>query len=205
MHTAVIILGNAVWIPRCSDDCIGADRGALIAAKKKIRMKAAIGDFDSVTDEEFALISEWADEVIRLNPIKDDTDSEAAVRFALERGYDHILLCSELSGRADHTVVNLRLIGQMPGILELCDSQNHVSAYQKGVYRISKGDMKYISLFAEEACVTFEQVSYPLYERQLTYRDLYTVSNEIIGKEGILTVHEGTVLVIQSNDIKKTS
>ena len=26
-----------------------------------------------------------------------------------------------------------------------------------------------------------------------TYRDLYTVSNEIIGKEAILTVHEGTV------------
>jgi thiamine pyrophosphokinase len=43
-------------------------------------------------------------------------------------------------------------------------------------------------------------MKYPLRDRRITYRDLYTVSNEILSEEGILEVSSGSVLVIQSKD-----
>ena len=205
MRTAVIILGNASFIPDLSADYIGADRGALLACEKGIRLKLAVGDFDSVTEEELNRIRSGAEETIVLNPVKDDTDSEAAVQRALALGYDHILICSDLSGRADHTLINLRLVMKYPGLLSLQDAQNSVQAFAEGTYEIEKGDWKYFSVFAYDALISLEGFRYPLIKRHITQEDLYTVSNEICDEKGILTVHEGRVLAISSKEIKKTS
>ena len=48
--------------------------------------------------------------------------------------------------------------------------------------------------------ISLENLKYDLTHRRLTKQDLYTVSNEVNGEEGTLTVHHGTVLVIQSKD-----
>ncbi|MCR4950955.1 MAG: thiamine diphosphokinase [Solobacterium sp.] len=201
MRPAVIILGNASVIPECSADYIGADRGALLAYEKGIRLKLAVGDFDSVSEAELEKIRSNSDETVVLNPVKDDTDSEAAIQRTLAKGYDQILICSDLSGRADHTIINLRLLMKYPGILSLQDVQNNAQAYTEGTYEIKKGDWKYFSVFAYDAVISLEGFRYPLKERHITQDDLYTVSNEILAEKGILTVHAGRVLVIKSRDI----
>ena len=199
---AVIALKLADYLPDIQADYIGADKGALYLAEKGIRMKLAIGDFDSVKEEDISMIRRYADELIRLNPVKDDSDSEAAILEALRRGYDEIWLAGATGGRMDHSFVNLRLALKYPGKVWLCDDQNLIYTLCAGRYVIPKKDYPYISFFTEEeAVITLEGFRYPLKDRTLTPKDLYTVSNEITDDTGIVSVEKGTVMVMQCRDL----
>ena len=201
----MIVLGLADRVPVFAGDYIRADRGALVLARSGIRMTLALGDFDSVSEEEFRLIAQWSDEVIRLHPVKDDSDSEAAVREAKRRGYHRIVLWNPVGGRADHTVVNLRLAEKNPGTVILQDEQNEVQALGPGVYEFVPS-YRYFSLFAlTESEISLAGMKYPLDHRMIGPEELYGLSNEISGEKGILTIHSGCMLVIRAEDKKKIS
>jgi thiamine pyrophosphokinase len=164
-------------------------------------MRLAIGDFDSVHPEDMELIRRHAEEVIVLNPIKDDSDSESALRHALAMGYEKVWLACRMGGRMDHTWVNFRLAMMFPEKAVLYDSRNLITAYRQGRHVIPKNGYQFFSVFADEkACISLEGMKYPLREAVIGRNDIYTVSNEIEQEEGVLTVHEGTVLVMQCSD-----
>ena len=198
---AVIALKLCDGLPDIEADYIGADAGALWLARHGIRMKLAIGDFDSVSESDMALIGDMSEQVIRLNPIKNDSDSESALRHAAEMGYEKIWLACSMSGRMDHTYVNFRLAMMFPGQAVLYDRQNRIMAYGPGRHVISRDGYGYFSVFAsEKACISLAGMKYPLDHTVIGPDDIYTLSNEIEGEEGILEVHEGLVLVMQCRD-----
>ena len=201
METSVaIILKRCESIPT-AEKYIGVDKGALTLARNGKRMLLAIGDFDSVEESDLAYIKEYSDTLIQLNPIKDDTDSEAAVMYAIENGYHKIHLYGGLGGRLDHAMINLRLVSRFPETVYLYDQNNLIYSLAEGVHSIDKHDYTYISFFTEdEATISLEGFKYPLDKQQLTNKDTYTTSNEIIEDKGIITVHAGKVTVIQSKD-----
>ena len=201
METSVaIILKRCESIPT-AENYIGVDKGALTLARNGKRMLVAIGDFDSVEESDLAYIKEYSDTLIQLNPIKDDTDSEAAVMYAIERGYQKIHLYGGLGGRLDHAMINLRLVSRFPEIVYLHDQNNFIFSLGEGVHSIDKRDYTYISFFTEnEATISLEGLKYPLDKQQLTNKDTYTTSNEILEDRGVVTVHAGQVTVIQSKD-----
>ena len=179
---------------------IGADRGALALADQGIQMCLAIGDFDSVS-EEFKRIRAATDKVVRLNPIKDDSDSETAVVAALKMGFDKIHLLGAIGGRIDHTIVNIRLVLKYAGKITIESNNNVICALLPGEYKISRTESKYISFFCDDsAVITLEGFKYPLTDRRLTSKDLYTVSNELIADEGIVTVKEKPVIMVRCKD-----
>lgn len=201
MSTVIIALKLAKNIPNMDADYIGVDKGTLCLLQQNLPVTLAIGDFDSVNTEEMKQIEAAVKEVIHLPCIKNDTDSEAAIKAAIQRGYNLIYLIGALGGRADHEYVNLRLAYQHPLQIILLDEQNRIEAYTPGTYQIKKEKYAYIGFFTEdEAEISLENFKYNLSWRKLKRQDLYTVSNEVIGEEGTLTVHHGTVLVIQSKD-----
>ena len=182
-------------------DYIGADRGALLLAENHIWMVLAIGDFDSCTEEEIERISKSCERMIRLNPIKDDTDSEAAVDEAIRLGYDRIRILGGFGGRVDHMIVNLRLCQKYPGRVILLDESNTCMAYEAGTHVIEKEGYHYVSVFADEpAVISMKGFRYPLDHRRIDASSLFGVSNELIGDNGELTVHEGIVLLIRCSD-----
>ena len=201
METSVaIILKRCESIPT-AENYIGVDKGALTLARNGKRMLLAIGDFDSVEESDLAYIKEYSDTLIQLNPIKDDTDSEAAVMYAIERGYQKIHLYGGLGGRLDHAMINLRLVSRFPETIYLHDQNNFIFSLGEGVHSIDKRDYTYISFFTEnEATISLEGLKYPLDKQQLTNKDTYTTSNEILEDRGVVTVHAGQVTVIQSKD-----
>ncbi len=201
METSVaIILKRCESIPT-AENYIGVDKGALTLARNGKRMLVAIGDFDSVEESDLAYIKEYSDTLIQLNPIKDDTDSEAAVMYAIEKGYQKIHLYGGLGGRLDHAMINLRLVSRFPETVYLHDQNNFIFSLGEGVHSIDKRDYTYISFFTEdEATISLEGLKYPLDKQQLTNKDTYTTSNEILEDRGIVTVHAGQVTVIQSKD-----
>ena len=201
METSVaIILKRCDLIPTAKN-YIGVDKGALTLARNGKRMLLAIGDFDSVEESDLAYIKEYSDTLIQLNPIKDDTDSEAAVMYAIENGYQKIHLYGGLGGRLDHAMINLRLVSRFPETVYLYDQNNLIYSLAEGDHSIDKHDYTYISFFTEdEATISLEGFKYPLDKQQLTNKDTYTTSNEILEDKGIITVHAGKVTVIQSKD-----
>lgn len=201
METSVaIILKRCESIPT-AENYIGVDKGALTLARNGKRMLLAIGDFDSVEESDLAYIKEYSDTLLQLNPIKDDTDSEAAVMYAIEKGYQKIHLYGGLGGRLDHAMINLRLVSRFPETVYLHDQNNFIYSLAEGVHSIDKRDYTYISFFTEDkATISLEGLKYPLDKQQLTNKDTYTTSNEILEDRGIVTVHVGKVTVIQSKD-----
>ena len=201
METSVaIILKRFESIPT-AENYIGVDKGALTLARNGKRMLLAIGDFDSVEESDLAYIKEYSDTLLQLNPIKDDTDSEAAVMYAIEKGYQKIHLYGGLGGRLDHAMINLRLVSRFPETVYLHDQNNFIYSLAEGVHSIDKRDYTYISFFTEDkATISLEGFKYPLDKQQLTNKDTYTTSNEILEDRGIVTVHAGKVTVIQSKD-----
>ena len=206
METSVAIISVAIILKRCesiptAENYIGVDKGALTLARNGKRMLLAIGDFDSVEESDLAYIKEYSDTLIQLNPIKDDTDSEAAVMYAIQKGYQKIHLYGGLGGRLDHAMINLRLVSRFPETVYLHDQNNFIYSLAEGVHSIDKRDYTYISFFTEdEATISLEGLKYPLDKQQLTNKDTYTTSNEILEDRGIVTVHAGKVTVIQSKD-----
>lgn len=182
-------------------DYIGADKGALILAQNGIEMVSAIGDFDSVSQEDMKLIRQFSRETVVLNPIKDDTDAQAAIDKAIELGYDSITLLGALGGRADHAYLNERLLLAYAGKVTIQDEKNRITALPPGSYVLKKTAYPYISFFSEKpAVITLRGFAYPLEQRLISSDDLYTGSNELTGEEGTVIVEKNPVLLFRSRD-----
>ena len=187
-------------------DCVyvGIDHGALTALQSKLPLLCAIGDFDSVTPQEKAYI-EAHTTIAQLPAHKDETDTEIALFYALEHGYDEIILYGGLGGRMDHTMANMYLLMHRELPLVLMDEHHYIQVLKQGTYQIPKR-FQYLSFLAlEKTCISETGVAYPLAKKWLTPSDIFPISNEITGTCATITIHEGRVLMIQCEDAKKDS
>lgn len=90
---------------------IGVDGGCLELIKAGFHLDLAIGDFDSVTQDELEMIKNQAKEVKVFNTDKDDTDMELALEYATSSfpQADYYILggIGEQKGRLDHMLANI--------------------------------------------------------------------------------------------------
>lgn len=90
------------------EDCgliIACDRGYEYARAAGVRPGLLVGDFDSYTGP-------LPEDIPRLDlpAEKDDTDTMAAVRYAIAQGYGEIRIYCALGGRADHLLGNIQAL-----------------------------------------------------------------------------------------------
>lgn len=198
----ILAAGMSKHIPIWDDaDVIGIDRGALIAVRQGIPLRCAIGDFDSISITEKAEIEKVC-ELHALPRHKNETDSEAAILYALKQGYEEIILYGGLGGRMDHALANLYLLMHRDFPLTLRDEHHIITKHPPGTYVIKK-QFTYLSLLALEPSLISESgVAYPLHKRRITPGDIYTISNEITADQAEITIHEGKILLFQSEDCK---
>lgn len=196
----MLIAGMAHHIPTWSDcDMIGIDRGAWIALQQGIPLLCAIGDFDSITDQEKTLLKAHCP-MLQLPKRKDETDTERAINYAIEQGYQEMILYGGLGGRMDHTLANINLLIHRNLPLILMDEHHEIRQLYKGVYNVTP-KFKYLSFLAlEDTVITETNVAYPLSKQFITKQDIYTISNEIISEYAEIIIHQGRVLMIQCED-----
>ncbi|MDD6467541.1 MAG: thiamine diphosphokinase [Erysipelotrichaceae bacterium] len=200
MRRAIVCLGNLDMIPLIDCDVIGVDKGAELLAEEGIPMVYAIGDFDSTSS--LIRIQQYAKEIKKLPVQKNETDSEAALLWAMQY-YDHLDVYGGLQGRLDHEYANLSLLIHRKYPITLYDRQNKLERFESGMHHIYKNGYQYLSLFPLQlSTVTLNGVLYPLTEQVLRVGDIYTISNEIL-QESMELILDGEVLMIQSNDDKK--
>lgn len=188
--------------PSIMDDdyVICADGGYLRAAELGVIPDVILGDFDSAPFPKDA-----ACEVIVTPSEKDDTDTMLAVRLAIERGYDYIMLYGGLGGRLDHTVANLQaavFAKENGASLTLVGDKNTAFIIENETVRLPKKD-GYLSVFSysnECSGVTESGVKYPLNNATLKSGMPIGVSNEILADFCEISVEKGKLLIIISRD-----
>ena len=188
------------------DYIIGADAGALFLVRHGIRPDIALGDFDSVTAEEFEWIRRNSGETHEYDPVdKDYTDTELAWRLAVAKRPREIMMVGALGTRFDHTLANVHLLrfAAREGVPAFLADEHNRIRLASGELRLTNGGFAYISLLPLTETVTgitLTGFQYPLHEATIEIGQSIGISNKLLGEEGKIGLREGLLLVIESRD-----
>jgi thiamine pyrophosphokinase len=94
-----------------ADLVIAADGGIEILKKSGIIPDFLIGDFDSASGTTVRGYDGTKTQVVRFAVEKNDTDGMIALKLAIERGADSVVLLGGLGRRSDHALANIMLLG----------------------------------------------------------------------------------------------
>lgn len=187
---------------------IAVDKGLLFLYKHGVCPNYIVGDFDSVPQEVISLYKEEKLVPIReFNPVKDATDTEIAIRLALEYGCSQITILGGTGTRLDHVwgnVQSLKIASDAGVDAYLMDKHNRIRLLDRGI-QLKKADSfgKYFSVFPLGQTVydfNIAGAKYPLTNHVLTPYDSLCVSNEFI--EDIITISfsDGYVILMETLD-----
>lgn len=188
--------------------CIAADSGMNFFYRNGLVPDMIVGDFDSADSEALQHFRncpeiQWE----KLNPVKDDTDTEFAIRKALALGAEKITLLGATGSRLDHVLGNIELlgIGLEAGVpIEMLDANNRIRMIDNGIrFRREAQYGNYVSLLPytrEVSGLTLTGFKYPLHQATLKGFCSLGISNEILEEEAEISFEEGILLVIESRD-----
>ena len=188
---------------------IAADRGLDFFRETGLVPDIVDGDFDSISEEGKAYLDSLTEaEIIKLQPEKDDTDTQSAVNLAIQKGARNILILGATGGRLDHFLGNLGILtlGKQKNVqVALVDEQNYLCLAESGTRLFREKQFgKYVSFFpvgGEVKGLTLEGFKYALNGYDLTVADCgLTVSNEIQEDEARISYKKGSLLMIMSRD-----
>ena len=209
--TAFIYTGGTVFDeyltekPEKGDLVIAADAGYLTAKRLGITPDVVLGDFDTLGEENIP----DGIECLRVPREKDDTDTQLAVKVAIERGAEEITIVGGMSGRIDHTLSTLAILedlwerkdGRIFAILT--DGKNRVRFIRNGGTILPRSQYRYFSLIAADPLVkgiTLDGCKYPLKNGRISRRNQWAVSNEIVGNCALIEIRRGGAWIIESMD-----
>lgn len=188
------------------DYIIGADRGALFLIEHGVKPDIAVGDFDSISAEQFELVRKMSGGVLECDPIdKNLTDTEMAFEHALDQSPESILILGGTGTRLDHTLANIHMLirGLQHHVkCSILDSSNYITLTGSSCTVEDKG-YTYVSLLPLTTEVTGIELTgfeYPLHNATLRMGQSLGVSNRLLGTEGKVQIEGGLLLVIQSKD-----
>lgn len=187
--------------PSPEDYVIAVDGGLRHLEAAGMEADFIIGDFDTLG------YCPDAPNVLRLNPIKDDTDTLAALKQGIQKGYRsfHLYCCT--GGRIEHTMANLQLLaflsGQgLQGFLHHKDSVlTAITDRTLELPRIEKGFLSVFSHTDKSLGVFLRGLKYELSDAVLTNTFPLGISNEFTGSPSSISVAKGTLLLVLPKDI----
>ncbi len=188
------------FAPKQGDYVIAADGGYKYLQQKGIKADLLIGDFDTLH------YKPAHNNVITLNKIKDDTDTLAAVREGIKKGYSNFHIYCGTGGRIEHTLANLQLLASLSQQNLKCflfGKDCIITALTKGEIRFNCDATGYISVFAfsdKATGVCIKGLKYQLDNATLINSFPIGVSNEFVGKISSVSVANGTLLIVFSKE-----
>lgn len=193
----------------CGAVFIGADRGAYHLLERGVIPTHIVGDFDSVTEEEWQFVRKHVQQIERVQAEKDETDTDLALLKALELAPSEIVLTGATGGRLDHYEAALRSVKRLqlayPQIaFKICNKQNELCYLAPGQHKLAKDTRyPYVSFFAQYTAVldvTLRGVKYETTTEQIDIESSRFTSNEIIADDAYIKFRAGICLMIRSVD-----
>lgn len=187
---------------------IGVDRGSVRLLEQGIIPKIALGDFDSVTEEELKEIKKEVGDVRVYKAEKDETDTELAVQIAFDEfDPDSVSIYGATGGRMDHLLNNIYMVFQPKFFkqatkIRLIDKQNTITYYKPGTHKLVKEvDKKYLAFtcLSPVERLSIMDAKYRLSHSDFTY-PISLASNEFVSDTVTFSFDSGLIAVIQSKD-----
>lgn len=213
---------------RQDDFVVAVDGGLAYLLEAGIEPDLLVGDFDSLEETGFKgnndsggkIFSETIaryramgpDHLLQLPVVKDDTDTMAAAKLGLEKGYKEFLIYGAMGGRPDHLMANIQtmvFILHKGGQAWMLDRKTRMTAIGPGEFRLPADFEGTISLFALDSClesVTIRGMKYEVEDAAI--RNDYPVgcSNETLpsgsGSEAAILIGKGAGLLIMTEGLK---
>ncbi|OBZ17386.1 thiamine diphosphokinase [Bacillus sp. FJAT-26390] len=191
---------------KTDDLLIGADSGARFLIKQGFRPDVAIGDFDSVSEDELLEIRKNSGQTIACDPIdKNYTDTEMAVRLALDMHPRELVLLGALGTRFDHSLANVHLLAlavKQNVRATIIDNHNKISLVTDKVTieQLGYPNVSLLPLTMRVEGITLTGFQYPLTDAELTIGQSLGISNVLLSQTGKIKISDGHLLVIQSRD-----
>lgn len=192
---------------------IAVDGGLAAADRMCLPVDVILGDFDTVSLELLERYKKQGIKVIQLNVQKDDTDTQAAVCYAISHGFKKIDLLGATGSRFDHAYANMFLLKmayeQGVSVCMYTGLSKIYLIHKEKHYKKSDFYGKYISFLPFDGPamgVTLKGFQYPLdcfdFNTDKTYR--LGVSNEpLLDSDASVFVEKGYLLAIESLEDKK--
>ncbi len=164
-----------------------------------------LGDFDSISDLGIKYIEDNNINIERYSSIKDNTDTELAIKTLIDKGIDKISLIGGSGTRLDHTLANLFLLKKFnkDGITLRMIDDNNIVNYLVDSIEIKKSEGRFISIIPlnyDGIIVSLRGFKYKLNQKHIEYASTLGVSNEIIEDVGLVKLDKGEALVFESLD-----
>jgi thiamine pyrophosphokinase len=165
--------------------------------KLNLEPNLIIGDFDSINNLEF-------ENKIVFPKEKDKSDSEIAVDYVIENGFNYIEFWGAIGNRIDHTLFNISLLYKIykenckglifhpPFYIFLIDRN----------YKFQKKESGLVSFYPLTLVIKnlkVKNLKYELKGEDIYFGSTITLSNEFIGKEGEIEFDKGLILVISES------
>lgn len=207
MKAVIVADGDAVPVDRAiaadADLLIAADGGALLCSRWGLLPQLVVGDLDSLDADHADQLARVGARVVAHPADKDESDTEIAVRAALDAGADDIVVLAALGGdRLDHELANVLLVAapELRGRLRLVRGSTTVRALY-GAMRLelsgSPGDLVTLLPLGDATGITTEGLRYPLQQGSLRAGAARGLSNVVVRAGGSVTLDAGALIVIE--------
>ena len=187
---------------------VAADRGLDFFRETGLVPDLADGDFDSVSAEGKAYLDSLTrTRIMKLQPEKDDTDTELALKIIFQLYPEaEVTIFGAFGGRIDHMLSNIFLVSDpelAPFMRRIClrDKQNKITYYPEGSHKVlPEPGMTYVSFLHEgDGELTILGAKYELTSMNYFQKKIYS-SNEFVDGPIQVLVPNGYVIVIQTKD-----
>ncbi len=188
---------------------VGADRGALHLLLTGIIPDEAVGDFDSLSQEEYDFVSSKVAGIVPVSADKDETDTDMAITKALEYQPSQIYLTGVTGGRLDHFMAVINSVYRFQSAnrqvsFTILNKWNEIFLLTQGKHTLTKNKhFPYISFFAFQGAISHVSLTgmkYDVHNEMIEIGDSRFTSNELLNEEGSISFNSGICLVIRSTD-----
>lgn len=185
---------------KTTDTIICADGGVKHAVFFGLKPEVVIGDFDSTPKSLQKKLKQQKIPLLTYPADKDETDSELALSYAIEKGYKEIIIFAADGDRTDHMLANMLFFASLTNVSILVIKQKEKLFFvsQSLLLTGKKGDtVSLLPLQKDAIGIVTKGLQYALQNETLFFGKPRGVSNVMTGKKATIRVTKGMLLVIQ--------
>jgi thiamine pyrophosphokinase len=180
-----------------ADYVICADGAYNYLKKYNTTVDIVVGDFDSIG----SIVIENGVKTLKYPADKDMTDSELALRVAIERGADEIDFYGALGKREDHALSNIGLLfyalDKNVDAKIITDYNTIFAANKKITFDAPINRFLSVVPFCSELHILDTQgLKYPIKNKKMSFKSSLGISNEITSANVSIDIASGLALII---------
>ena len=162
-----------------------------------------LGDLDSIDKSDLSWVKDNGVPVVTFDVKKDYTDTELAIRYAIEQGAKRITLTGALGGRIDHSLGNIYLLVLMNqlncnGVIIEQKQDIHLIMNQSEFHWNVGETISFVPISTKVEGVTLHGFEYALDEETLYLGHTRSISNVVAVENQMVMVENGMLLAIRN-------